>query len=81
LPVSVAGERAGGPAGYSELLAVIDDPERERHAELSDWIDDSFDPQIVDADAPAQEVEAHVKPRSRKATPKKTPPHEPRCPS
>jgi hypothetical protein len=43
-------EDVGGPWGYAELLEAIADPKHERHAELKDWIDDAFDPNVVDAE-------------------------------
>src|SRR5271166_2834784 len=43
-------EDVGGPWGYAELLAAIEDPTHERHADLGDWLPDDFDPSIVDAD-------------------------------
>ena len=42
-------EDCGGPWGYAELLEAIKDPKHERHAELTEWIGDDFDP---DADRP-----------------------------
>ena len=37
-------EDCGGPWGYAELLEAIKDPKHERHAELTEWIGDDFDP-------------------------------------
>lgn len=37
-------EDCGGPWGYAELLKAIKDPKHERHAELTEWIGDNFDP-------------------------------------
>src|SRR5712691_11217563 len=51
-------EDIGGHWGYAELLAAIDDPKHERHAELKEWIEDGFDPKVVDADALAEAVSA-----------------------
>jgi hypothetical protein len=65
-------EDIGGPWGYAEVLAAIDDPKHERHAELGDWIGDDFDPQVASADARSQEVEELAKRWSRKTSSKKT---------
>jgi Plasmid pRiA4b ORF-3-like protein len=65
-------EDVGGPWGYAELLAAIDDPKHERHAELGDWIGDDFDPKVASADARSQEVEELAKRWSRKTSSKKT---------
>ena len=60
-PVCLAGRRAcppedvGGPGGYAEFLAAIDDPRHERHDELLDWIGGGFDPEAFD---PAEVDEA-----------------------
>ena len=37
-------EDCGGPWGYAEFLEAIKDPKHERHAELTEWIGDDFDP-------------------------------------
>lgn len=37
-------EDCGGPSGYAEMLEAIADPKHERHAELTEWIGDDFDP-------------------------------------
>jgi hypothetical protein len=65
-------EDVGGPWGYAELLAAIDDPKHERHAELGDWIGDDFDPKGASADARSQQVEELAKRWSRKTSSKKT---------
>ena len=49
-------EDVGGPWGYADFLDVIGDPEHPRHAELSEWVDDDFDPAVADTDARAEEV-------------------------
>jgi hypothetical protein len=67
-------EDVGGPWGYAELLAAIDDPKHERHADLSDRIAGDFDPKAANADARAQEVEALATRWSRKPSSKKTRP-------
>jgi hypothetical protein len=65
-------EDVGGPWGYAELLAAIDDPKHERHADLGDWIGDDFDPKVANAVARSQEVEELAKRWSRKTSSKKT---------
>jgi len=59
-------EDCGGPWGYAELLEVINDPKHERHAELTEWIGDNFDPDAVDPQALTAEVAALAKKWSRK---------------
>jgi len=59
-------EDVGGPWGYPEFLDAIRDPKHERHAELSEWIGDDFDPNLVDIDGLANEVTALAKYWSRK---------------
>ena|SRR5262245_10234314 len=58
-------EDVGGPFGYADLLEAINDPKHERHAELMEWIADDFDPNLVDAEALAEEVAALAKRWSR----------------
>jgi hypothetical protein len=41
-------EDIGGPPGYEEFLEAINDPEHERHDELSEWFGDEFDPNAID---------------------------------
>jgi hypothetical protein len=43
-------EDCGGPWGYAELIEAIKDPGHERHAELTEWIGDDFDPNAEDAE-------------------------------
>ena len=56
-PVCQAGKRAcppedcGGPWGYGDLLAAIDDPGHEQHEELLDWLGGEFDPGAFDLEA------------------------------
>jgi hypothetical protein len=38
-------EDCGGIPGFYDLLDALADPNHERHEELSDWIDENFDPQ------------------------------------
>ena len=59
-------EDVGGPWGYAELLAAIDDPKHERHAEFNEWISDDFDPVVVDIEWLTEEVAALAKRWSRK---------------
>ena len=60
-------EDVGGPWGYAELLAAIDDPKHERHAEFKEWISDDFDPVVVDIEWLTEEVAALAKRWSRKS--------------
>jgi hypothetical protein len=62
----------GGPWGYAELLEAIKDPKHERHAELTEWIGDDFDPNADDAEALVTEVAALAKTWSRKSGSKST---------
>jgi hypothetical protein len=59
-PACIAGKRAcppedsGGPYGYADLLAVRADPSHPDHEEMSEWLDEDFDPEefsVADADA------------------------------
>lgn len=56
-PRLIAGERAcppedvGGPHGYADFLAAIEDPRHEAHDELLDWVGGDFDPEWFDLDA------------------------------
>ncbi|MCU0867907.1 MAG: plasmid pRiA4b ORF-3 family protein [Planctomycetes bacterium] len=60
VPRCVAGRRrcppedSGGPFGYGEFVVAIGDRAHERHAELSEWLGEGFDPaefDVVAADA------------------------------
>jgi hypothetical protein len=64
-------EDVGGPWGYPEFLDAIHDPKHERHAELSEWIGDNFDPNFVDIDGLTNEVTALAKAWSRKPAAKR----------
>jgi hypothetical protein len=64
-------EDVGGPWGYPEFLDAIHDPKHERHAELSEWIGDDFNPNFVDIDGLANEVTALAKAWSRKPAAKR----------
>jgi pRiA4b ORF-3-like protein len=69
--MSVAGKsrimRCCDPFGYVELLDAIADPKHERHAELTEWVGDDFDPEVVQAEALIAEVAALAKSWSRKS--------------
>jgi Plasmid pRiA4b ORF-3-like protein len=43
-------EDCGGPWGYAELLAAIKDPRHQRHAEITEWIGNHFDPNSDEAE-------------------------------
>jgi Plasmid pRiA4b ORF-3-like protein len=64
-------EDCGGPFGYAELLDAIADPKHERHAELTEWIGDGFDPEADDAEALITQVAALAKSWLRKSTRKR----------
>ena len=55
-PICLAGKLAGPPEdcggvwGYYDLLNAIADPDHEMHEELSEWLDDDFDPEAFDRD-------------------------------
>src|SRR5437588_6716397 len=68
-------EDSGGPWGYAELLNAIKNPKHERHLELTEWIADDFDPNVVDADGLAAEVEALAETWSRKSASKRVQHH------
>lgn len=65
-------EDCGGPWGYAELLEAIKDPAHERHAELTQWIGDDFDPDADDAEELAAQVEVLAKTWSRTPVKKRT---------
>jgi Plasmid pRiA4b ORF-3-like protein len=56
-PTCSAGRRAcppedvGGPWGYPEFLAALDDPKHPDHDHWTDWIGGSFDPDEFDLPA------------------------------
>lgn len=61
-------EDVGGPPGYEEFLEAIADPEHPRRDEFLDWCGDSFDPNEIDTEAIAAEIQALAKkwaPKSR----------------
>jgi hypothetical protein len=55
-PRCLAGKRAcppedcGGPWGYADFLAAIQDPRHKQHEEMTDWIGGEFDPEAFDLD-------------------------------
>jgi hypothetical protein len=59
-------EDCGGPWGYAEMLEAIADPKHERHAELTEWIADDFDPHADQAEWLTAEVDALARKWSRK---------------
>jgi Plasmid pRiA4b ORF-3-like protein len=63
-------EDSGGPWGYAELLEAIKDPKHERHAELTEWIGGAFDPNLLDTDQRAAEVQALAGTWTRKSNSK-----------
>jgi hypothetical protein len=54
-------EDVGGHWGYAELLEALKDPEHERHTEILEWLGVEFDPNAIDAEALAADVEALAK--------------------
>jgi Plasmid pRiA4b ORF-3-like protein len=64
-------EDVGGPWGYAEFLDAINDPKHERHAELTEWIGDDFDPNAFDPDELAQALVVLAKRWSRKPAAKR----------
>jgi len=61
-PSLITGKRAcppedcGGIYGYLHLLEVLADPSHEEHAELSEWVDGTLDPEHFDSEATSQEL-------------------------
>ena len=53
------------------LIEAIKDPTHERHAELTEWIGDDFDPDADQAEWLIAEVDALAKKWSRKPAPKR----------
>lgn len=64
-------EDCGGPWGYAELLEAIKDPAHERHADLTEWIGDDFDPDADQAAWLTAEVDALAKKWARKPAAKR----------
>ena len=59
-------EDVGGPWGYDAFLEALADPAHENHAEMKDWIGETFDPVAVAVDALADDVAALAKAWTRK---------------
>lgn len=57
-------EDCGGIPGFYDLLDALDDPNHERHEELSDWIGDGFDPQSFSVDS----VNRRLAPKRRRSS-------------
>jgi hypothetical protein len=66
-------EDVGGPWGYAEFLEAIADPKHERHAEMSEWAGEPFDPTKIDIDEHAKAVADLAKAWSRKPAVKRKP--------
>ncbi|MFQ5612518.1 MAG: plasmid pRiA4b ORF-3 family protein [Anaerolineae bacterium] len=55
-PVCITGRRAcppedcGGVWGYADLLEIIQDPKREEHDEMLEWLGGELDPEAFDLD-------------------------------
>jgi len=49
------------------LLEAIKDPQHERHAELTEWISDEFDPEADDTECLTAEVAALAETWARKS--------------
>jgi hypothetical protein len=65
-------EDCGGPWGYAEMLEAIADPKHERHAELTEWIGDDFDPHGDQVEWLTAEVDARARKWSRKPAGKRS---------
>jgi hypothetical protein len=59
-------EDVGGPPGYDELLNILASPKHERHAEMSQWLGTTFDPQDARTQNLADAVDALARKWSRK---------------
>jgi len=59
-------EDVGGPWGYAEFLGALADPAHENHAEMKNWIGETFDPEAVDIKALSNDVAALAKAWTRK---------------
>jgi hypothetical protein len=57
-------EDCGGIPGFYDLLDALDDPNHERHEELTDWIGDDFDPQAFSVDS----VNQRLAPKRRRSS-------------
>ena len=54
-------EDVGGPWGYDAFLDALADPAHENHAEMKEWIGETFDPIAVDVETLADNVAALAK--------------------
>lgn len=63
-------EDVGGSWGYAEFLDALADPAHENHAEMAEWIGETFDPNAVDVEALADDVAALAKAWTRKPSTK-----------
>jgi hypothetical protein len=59
-------EDVGGAPGYAELLDATADSQHERHAEISEWLPDNFNPNAVNIAMLEADVAALAKSWSRK---------------
>lgn len=59
-------EDVGGPPGYEEMLKVLANPKHESYAEITEWLDASFDPQKLDVQNLADAVDALARKWARK---------------
>jgi hypothetical protein len=59
-------EDVGGSWGYAEFLDALADPAHANHAEMKDWIAETFDPKAVDVEALSNDVAALAKAWTRK---------------
>jgi hypothetical protein len=61
-PQCVKGSRAcppedcGGPWGYTDFLAAIQNPDHESHEEMLEWVGGAFDPEAFDIEAVNKEL-------------------------
>ena len=68
-------EDIGGPPGYEEFLAAINDPDHERYEEFAEWFgENGFDSSTVETEMINAELARlskrwHRKPAKRKAKP------------
>ena len=49
-------EDCGRPWGYGDLLAAVQNPDHESHAEMLEWVGGGFDPEAFDIDAINKEL-------------------------
>jgi transcriptional regulator with XRE-family HTH domain len=69
VPTCVAGARAcpledsGGVWGYTQKLAILQDPKHPEYAELSEWMGRHFDPEAFNLDAVNRRLASLVRPQ------------------